>query len=61
MEDPKAIIKSIQNEIDKAEADFAEAKADLQKLQDNLFLLKIEANQIINDLKEFYGPTICKS
>ena len=49
IENKKELIMTIQNDIAKAEAKLKEAKDRLKQMQDKVFLLRIEANALIEE------------
>ena len=49
VENKVELIETIQNDIAKAEAKLKEAKDRLQEMQDKVFLLRIEANNLIKE------------
>ena len=49
VENKVELIETIQNDIAKAEAKLKEAKDRIQEMQDKVFLLRIEANALIEE------------
>ena len=49
VENKVELIETIQNDIAKAEAKLKEAKDRLKQMQDKVFLLRIEANNLIKE------------
>ena len=51
IENKTQLIVTIQNDIAKAEAKLKEAKDRLKEMQDTVFLLRVEANALIEEAK----------
>tara|TARA_R100001510_G_scaffold3724_1_gene2959 strand:+ start:1933 stop:2124 length:192 start_codon:yes stop_codon:yes gene_type:complete len=51
VENKTQLIMAIQNDIAKAEAKLKEAKDRLKEMQDTVFLLRVEANALIEEAK----------